>query len=357
MVAQKSNRFSPAARRVAKFLIFALVVHVFVLPQLGGARRGLSVISSVNPLLLLGALMLYAASLLVYAWLTQALLPAEHRTSTPFAFGTVLASTGVNHIVPGGAATTAAVNYRLLGNAGVPRDELSFALGVQAVGSAVVLNAVLWLALMISIPTTGFHPLYATAAAFGAFLITVFSASVLALRRGRDRFAGQIASLAGRLPRVDAERVRRSTLNLAKQLDVLASDRRRLVMVTALAAANWLLDAAALWLTLTAFGPLPNVIGVLVAYGLANVMAALPISPGGLGVVEAILIPTLIGFGLPAAEASVGVVAYRLVSFWLPIPVGALAYLLVNRSTGSPFGFRSEVNDRLRAFARRSRST
>lgn len=135
-------------------------------------------------------------------------------------------------------------------------------------------------------------------------------------------------------------------LQLADLLRMLERDRSRLRMVVVLAAANWLLDAAALWIMLSAFGHRPGVVGLLVAYGLANVMAAVPVSPGGLGVIEAILIPTLVGFGTPRAEASIGVVAYRLINFWLPIPVGAASYVAVSRVTAgrqTP-GFVDEVN-------------
>ncbi len=177
-------------------------------------------------------------------------------------------------------------------------------------------------------------------------LIAVFAAAVVAMLRGRDRFADRVANLAGRLPRVDVDRVRATTLSLSRQLELLARDRSLLRIVVGLAAVNWLLDAAALWVMLLAFGHQPGVVGLLVAYGLANVMAAIPISPGGLGVVEAILIPTLVGFGTPRAEASIGVVAYRLVNFWLPIPVGAASYVAVTRATagGAAPGFVNEIN-------------
>ena len=92
------------------------------------------------------------------------------------------------------------------------------------------------------------------------------------------------------------------------------------------AAANWLLDATVLWLFLAAFGHRTSIPGLLVAYGLANVLAAVPISPGGLGVIETTLIVTLVGFDTPRAVASLGVAAYRLVQFWIPIPTGALAW-------------------------------
>ncbi|MEZ5340920.1 MAG: lysylphosphatidylglycerol synthase domain-containing protein [Acidimicrobiales bacterium] len=189
-----------ASRRLVRFLAFALIVHVFVLPQLGGAREALSVVSSINPWLIGLAVVLYASSLVAYAILTQHLLPKQDRPSLPIIMGAVLASTGVNHVVPGGAATTAAVNYRLLGRAGVKTDVLQFALGTQAIGSAVVLNVILWIALVISIPTSGFHPIYATAAAVGACLIGLFGLAVLWIRNGHEEFADRISKWASRFP-------------------------------------------------------------------------------------------------------------------------------------------------------------
>lgn len=322
---------------------------MFVIPQIGGARRALTVLSSLNPLLLMLAIALEALSFTAYARLTQLLLPAQNRPSLGIALGTVMASTGVNHVVPGGIATTAAVNYRLFGHAGVPADRLSFALGLQAIGSAVVLNVLLWGALVVSIPTSGFHPIYATAAAVGAVLIATFSVAVVAILRNRDGFAGRLAAVVGKLPRVDDARVRATMRRFADQLQSLAGDRRLLRTLVGLAAANWLLDAAALWVVLSAFGHRPGVVGLLVAYGLANVLAAIPVTPGGLGVIEAVLIPTLVGFGTPRAEAAIGVIAYRLVNFWLPIPLGAASYVAVERATSVTRrrGFRGEVNQQL----------
>lgn len=341
-----SGRFTGPAIRATKLLGFAFVVQVFVIPQVGGARRALSVLGSVNGALIAAVVVLEVASWVAYARLTQLLLPTDERPAFRVMVGTTLASTGVNHVVPGGAAATAAVNYRLLGRAGVGSGSLGFALGIQALGSAVVLNVILWIALVISIPASGFQPLYGAAAAVGAAVIAGFSLAVVGLLRGRDRIAGGFARLLGRLPGVDPDRVRATTERLADQLATLAADRDRLRTVIALAAANWLLDAAALWVAIAAFGSRPAIAGLLVAYGLANVMAAVPVSPGGLGIVEAVLIPTLVVFGTPRAEAAIAVVAYRLANFWLPIPLGALAYATVQRLTDPRHvdAFRDEIN-------------
>ena len=345
----KGTRLAAPARRIVKLLVFALVLHVFVVPQIGGARRALSVLGSVNPMLLAVAAGLEVLSFAAYARLTQQLLPVDERPSLPITFGAVMASTGVNHVVPGGAATTATVNYRLLGRAGVPVGSLGFALTTQAIGSAAVLNVMLWIALLVSIPTSGFQPIYATAAGVGALLMAGFAAGVFGMRRHGEVFADRVSSLVGRLPRIDAAPVRVRLVVASDQLDLLIDDRVRLRKVVQLAAANWLLDAAALWVSLAAFGHRPGIDGLLVAYGLANVMAAIPISPGGLGVMEAILIPTLIGFGTPRAEASIGVVVYRLINFWLPIPVGAISYLAVEQANAAEGrrSFRGEINEQI----------
>jgi hypothetical protein len=63
-----------------------------------------------------------------------------------------------------------------------------------------------------------------------------------------------------------------------------------------------------------------------VAFGLANVMAVIPFTPGGLGIVEGVYIPTLVGFNLARSVATLGVAAYRITQLFLPIAVGAFFY-------------------------------
>ncbi len=107
----------------------------------------------------------------------------------------------------------------------------------------------------------------------------------------------------------------------------LSTDRRQLAKAFFFASANWLFDAASLFVFLGAFGRWVNPVALLVAYGVANIAAAIPFTPGGLGVLELTLIGILVGFGPPRAIVILGVVAWRLVNFWLPIPVGGISYL------------------------------
>src|SRR5664280_2516908 len=73
-----------------------------------------------------------------------------------------------------------------------------------------------------------------------------------------------------------------------------------------------------------------------VIFGLANILAAVPITPGGLGIVEFVLVSMITGFGPTAGQALSAVLAYRAVNFWLPIPFGGLAYASLELERRAP---------------------
>jgi hypothetical protein len=222
----------PAARRSLKrlllLLVLFLVVDHLVLPQLAGARHAVDVLDDVEPAWLVAGVVLEILSIAAFARLTWTLLPPPSRPSMPTMVRITLSTLGLSHVIPGGTAAGTSLGYRLLTNAGASGSEAAFAIASQGLGSAVVLNLLLWAGLVWSIPARGFDPLYGT--------------------------------------------------------------------------------------------------------------AAIPLTPGGLGVVEATLTALLVGFGVPRGEALVGVVAYRVANFWLPIPAGAAAYLALKVTGGTGAG-------------------
>ena len=85
---------------------------------------------------------------------------------------------------------------------------------------------------------------------------------------------------------------------------------------------NWLTDCLCLVLAFQAVGADVPWRGLLVAYGAAQVAANLPITPGGLGVVEGSLTVALVAYGGLTASTVAAVVLYRILSFWIPMPLG-----------------------------------
>jgi hypothetical protein len=111
---------------------------------------------------------------------------------------------------------------------------------------------------------------------------------------------------------------------------------RPLVRVVGWSALNWALQLLALWTIFAAFG-VSMPVGVLVlGFGAANLVTALPHTPGGLGVVEAGMTATYVAMGVPMSTALVGVLCYRLLGHWLPV-MAALPLVLphVKRARGS----------------------
>jgi hypothetical protein len=312
---------SPAIR----LLIVAAVVEFALLPQVAGARAAVHQLSGISPFWLAIALIAQALSVLAYARLSQVALD-----SPGVSYGQLLrvdlATLAVSHVVPAGSAVGIGLGYRLLTRSGVPSDRAVSGKALQTVGSAVVLNLMLGGALIAALVTHGNNPLYAPVAAVGLALILAASIGAALIARSEGWLTRTVVRTLDRLPKVDAESGARLIASLAGTVRRLVGDRRFLSRIVFWAALNWLFEAFALWACVRAFGHTLGPVGLLVAYGLANVAAAIPITPGGLGIVEGILVPTLVAFSTTKAVALLGVIAFRLISFWLPIPIGFGSY-------------------------------
>ncbi len=325
----------PLRHGITLFILLLFVEYVLIPSFLHSkARSSLSQLGRVNLLWFLAGFALEAAALVAYGRLTQSVLPKDGPDLSRV-LQIDLSTLAVSHVIPGGTAGGTGLGYRLLTSNGVSGPDAGFALATQGIGSAVVLNAMLWVALVISIPLHGFNSAYVTVAVVGAVLLAAFATLVLSLTRGEAHATRALRSVARRVPWFTEEQMETLVQRLATRLRTLASDRQLLKNAVSWAAANWLLDAASLWAFVAAYGHLTKPIDLFVAYGVANVLAAVPLTPGGLGIVEAVAATSLIGFGVPAAVAWLGVISWRLFNFWLPIPVGAGAYLSLRVRRGA----------------------
>ncbi len=305
------------------FLVF--VTEYLVIPQFGSARHSLHLLASLNPILVAVAVVAELAAIYSYVELTRTVL-YPHAPGRYDVLRVNLAGLAISHVVPGGTAPAGALSYRIFNQLGVPRDTNAFGLATQGTGSAVVLNIIFWLALVVSIPLRGFNPAYGFAALAGVFLLLAFFGTIILLTRGQRHADAWLRAIAERVPRLDPDATSRLLEKVANRITVLINNRRTLWWAFTWAGLNWIFDAACLWVFLWAFGHVTSPIDLLVAYGLANILAAIPVTPAGLGVIEGVLIPTLVGFGVPHSQAILAVLAYRLVNFWIPIPIGGAAY-------------------------------
>jgi uncharacterized protein (TIRG00374 family) len=311
-----------------------LVIEYFVLPELSGAQRALSLISRANYALVTAGIIAEAAALYSFAKLTEVMVPRP-RPSLWTLLRIDLASLSVSHVLPGGTASGSGLSLRLLSSAGLRTTDAGFAIATQGIGSAVVLNLILWISLIISIPINGFNSLYLSVALLGVVVIALFGGLILLFTRGEERVARLLDRLGKRVPYLSRFDFTTAVQRIAERLNDLRSDPVLLRGGIFWATMNWLFDAACLWLMLAAFGRWVDPDSLLVAYAIANVLAVLPLTPGGLGVVEAFATLALVKFfGTPRSIAILGVIAWRLFNFWLPIPIGVGSYISLKISAG-----------------------
>ncbi len=313
--------------KALKYVLIAAVLYFFVLPLIPGFRNAVSKLGQINVWLLMLGLGLEMAALFCYSLLTHtALGPQASKVSVLRLFRIQLSTKSVGNIVPGGSAASSALGYRLLVLSGIPGPDAGFALATAGLGSAVVLNLILWIGLIVSIPLRGVNAVYGAAALVGVVVMGIVAAMIFGLVDGQGRAERALRWVARRL-RLDEDRAAEVLRHLANRLEGLAREPVLLVRVFVWATANWVLDIAALWVFLRAFGGSVAIDGLVVSFGIANVLSSVPITPGGLGIVEGIYIPLLVGFGLGRSTATVGVLTYRIAQYWVPILVGGGAYL------------------------------
>lgn len=312
-------------------------------------------LAEVQPRWFVLLVLLQAGSLASLWWLTRLSLEPhgdvdEVSDASPVPWGTVataqLAGSAASKVVPGGAATGGVVQAKLLIQAG--QKPAAVASGLAGVGLITI--GVLLLLPVLTIPALLIGPPPAEQLQMGllvSLILAVVIVGVGVVVLTWPRVLTVVGRLIGRMlhlirPSTTPDSV--ATLLSAQRARVAAAFEGRWWLAVFLAAANRMLDYAALVAALAAFGVHARPSEVLLAFVVAQALAMVPITPGGLGFVESGLTALLVVIGVPVDVAVIATLLYRLVSYWLPIPVGVLAWagwrirLGRTRTTGDGIG-------------------
>jgi putative heme transporter len=251
-----------------------------------------------------------------------------------------LAATAASRVIPGGGAAANALQYSMLVRGGAPTATAASGLAAANLAVTGIVFALPALALpaVLGLGHRSIDKHLANAAWAGAAaILLLLAAGVLLLKSDRPLL------WTGRTIEAAVNRLRRRaepTHGLPERLlrernlirDVLASRWPEALLATV---GRWVFDWAALMLALLAVGAKPAPLAVLLAFCVAQALGLIPLTPGGLGFVEAGLTGTLALAGVPSGEAVVATLAYRLAAYWLPLPIGAGAYFVHRRVFGS----------------------
>lgn len=301
------------------YLVIPSIVEVFSSwPELERLRPGSLALMTTAMLLSLGSL-----------WLLLGL--CLRSTDWRLMATSQLASSAISRIVPGGAATATAIHYRMLNDAGVTKQAAATGLTV-----ATILNfAVLFALPVFSVPAILFGPPIAPLL-LRAALAGVIGFVAVAIVGGLFFFWDRPLAQLGRSVDAALHKVGRRDRSAPPRAETFLRARD---LVRSHLALNWawvVLASLGRWgfeylaLVMAVRGVGHDELGsvLLLAFVMASLLSKVPFTPGGLGFVEAGLTGTLALAGLSAGDAVLATLAFRLVSYWLPIPLGALAYVL-----------------------------
>src|SRR4051794_9610766 len=240
-----------------------------------------------------------------------------------------LASNAFGRVMPGGGAAGAALQYRRLVRGGLVPATVGSGLAATQLITIAVVAAMPLLSLPAIIGGSAVDRGLVRAAVIGVVAFAVILTAT-GLLLGSDRALLAVAG-AAQWARNRVLRKRAPVQDLPERLKhqrdtmVHTLGRRWWLALTA-AIGKTLLDFFALLCALSAVGTTPRPGLVLLAFVTASLLGMIPITPGGLGFVEAGLTGTLALAGVAPADAVVATLAYRLASYWLPLVAGAAAY-------------------------------
>ena len=339
--AERRRRAAHPAWRYLPLVVAALTT-LLVLIVIAGPDRLATVFGAADGALLAGAVLLQALSLLCFANLyraTHAVVSEADLTAAGRGAGTVgLAAFGLTQALPGGGVAGGALALRRFQQFGSrPLTAASSVVHIGLVslaGLCLVVTATLgWAAV-----TTGQH---AAVAGTGLLLCaTLLGGFVLARRAGVYERLQHL--LLGRLADLLAPRAGDGGDRFALPAP-RAEAAAPLVGVHALArpltwsVGKWALDLTVLTLVVRAVGGTVPLAAIAVAYAAVNLINSIPLTPGGLGLVEGGLSASLLAAGLDLGSAAAATLAYRAVSYWLPLAAcvpAALHHLGAARGPG-----------------------
>jgi putative heme transporter len=327
-------------RIAALSVALAGLVALTLRGKLPSAPEVADAISGASVAWLLVAAAMQAVSMAGFALQQRALLGALGvRIRFGRAMAITLARSAISISLPAGAAVSAAYALRHYRRAGASSDISTATMivsGLVSIGGLAALYVAGVLGTVIRDPTSLWDEPPAALAVTSIVLLLMLAGLTAALiasirRRRRGAIVASVSArpaAGGRLAQYAAA-VWSTTRNAWRAGGTLRV--RDWIVALAYAAANWLTDLLCLAACTRALG-LPIGITTLASiYLVVQIVRQVPITPGGVGLIETAFIAGLTAAGTSAASATAAVLIYRVLSCWIVIPIGGFAAVVLNR--------------------------
>jgi uncharacterized protein (TIRG00374 family) len=323
------DEFEPGrlARRTLQIVaVLAVVVLVLLLAPGLGEVRGL--LTDARPAWVALAVAFEALSCASYVLLFRPIFCNSMPWRTSWEIG--LSELGAGSIVPASGAGGLALGAWILREGGMPAQRIAGrSVAFFLIKSSVNFIAVAVLGTVMALGLLGPDLSLGLTAVPAAGALLVIAAVLVVPRLGAG---AAVAADAGRTRRA-MRAVRKALVGGAAEAVQIVRSRNLLVIAGSLG--YWAWDNAVLWATFQAFGFSPPITVIALGYLIGQLGGLLPL-PGGLGGIDGGLIGALILYGTPAAVTAAAVLVYRMILFWLPLLLGAVAFISLRRGLNRP---------------------
>jgi uncharacterized membrane protein YbhN (UPF0104 family) len=322
-----------SARRLVLVVVGLAVIvgtYLFVLPRIadyGDVWGVVKELSWENITVLLGATLLNLAT---FAPPWQVALPG---LSFRQAFALTQASTASTYVLPGGAAVGAGVSFGLLRGWGFTGKPVTIAIALTGIWNQFALLGFPVIALALLTVSHEENPLLQTVA-FVGLAIFVLAAGAFAAALASSRVAEWVGDRAAALVNWVLRIVHRAPVKwngwsfVAFRNDVIGLLGRRWHLLTLATLAGQLTVFVVLLVSLRVLDVTAGEVSAIeafAAWSIVRLLGSIPITPGGIGIVEVGLTASLVGFGGDNAEVVAAVLLYRFLTIVPTLVLGLLA--------------------------------
>ncbi len=318
------RRVRPYARVV--FAVAAIALAWWVLSghtaELAGASAYLTHISWEW---LVVAVAAELGSIVAYALVQQRLIAAGN-VHAPLGWltGVTLANIAITNSLPTGSIIATIFTYRQYRHRGADEVLAAWAIVALLVVTSVTLAVVA--ATGVGIAGSQSSNLDLVGVTIGVLVLTLAVGALFVQRRALIWTLSKLVGLVSGIHPSFGARADAIVQHFVERLMAVSQSPLQMVVCLFWGMVNWVLDCGCLVLSFAALGVGVPWRGLLLAYGAGQLAANLPITPGGLGVVEGSLTVALVAYGGAETSTVAAVFLYRIISFWGELPVGWISW-------------------------------
>jgi uncharacterized membrane protein YbhN (UPF0104 family) len=325
-------------KRIAGVLIsVAIVVAIFAyaIPKFANYGSVWKAFTSLTPLELWSLVAVTILNLVTYWLANMAALPGLRLGQAAVLTQT---TTSIANTLPGGGAIAIGLTYSILRSWGFTGTDVALYVGVTGIWNIFTKLSLPVLSIAVLAVVGGSSAAYVVAAVVGvavlaaavAMLAGVFASERLARRVGNrvGALASVVTKLLRRPPVTDgaerAARFRHDTIGLVGH---------RWIRLTATTVLSHLALFAVLVLSLRHMGVSEQELGaaeIFTVFAFSRLLTALPLTPGGAGIIDLGYIGGLVAFAGEADRAPIvaAVLLFRVLTYGIQIPLGGFTYLI-----------------------------